>query len=52
MMPKDSPLVTKVNDAITAMKKDGAMAAIHKKWLGADAEPGASTIAERLLPKE
>jgi polar amino acid transport system substrate-binding protein len=52
MMPKDSPLVGKVNDAVMAMKKDGFMAALHKKWLGADAEAGTSTVTERPLPKE
>lgn len=52
MLPKDSPLLGKVNDAISAMKKEGFLAALHKKWLGAEAEPTSSTIAERPLPKE
>ena len=34
MMRKNHPLLGKVNDTLSAMKKDGAMAAIHKKWLG------------------
>lgn len=52
MMPKDSPLVARVNDAITAMKKDGTVAAIHKKWLGSDAAGDSSSAQERPLPKE
>lgn len=52
MMPKDSPLLAKVNDTVTAMKKDGALGAIHKKWLGADAEASSSSAQERPLPKE
>ncbi|TIT44341.1 MAG: transporter substrate-binding domain-containing protein, partial [Mesorhizobium sp.] len=30
MMAKDHPLLGKLNDALTAMKKDGTLAAIHK----------------------
>ncbi len=41
MMTKDHPLLGKVNDAISAMKKDGSLAAIHKKWFGTDAAPAA-----------
>ena len=44
MMQKDSPNLQRVNDAITAMKQDGTLAALHKKWLGADADPGTSTV--------
>ncbi|WP_342362678.1 ABC transporter substrate-binding protein [Terrarubrum flagellatum] len=51
MMTKDHPLLTKVNDAVTAMKKDGTLAAIHKKWFGVDPEPSSSTVQERPLPK-
>ena len=51
MMRKDHPMLGKVNDAITAMKKDGTIAALHKKWLGADAGPSTSSVQERPLPK-
>lgn len=51
MMTKDSPLLGKLNDAITAMKKDGTMNAIHKKWFGSDAPAGSSTVTEAPLPK-
>lgn len=51
MMTKDHPLLTKVNDAVTAMKKDGALAGIYKKWFGSDPEPNSSTVQERPLPK-
>jgi polar amino acid transport system substrate-binding protein len=51
MMTKDHPLLGKLNDAISAMKKDGTLAAIHKKWFGSDAPTGSSTITERPIPK-
>jgi len=51
MMTKDHPLLGKVNDAVTAMKKDGTLAAIYKKWFGVAPEPGSSTVEARPLPK-
>lgn len=51
MMTKDHPLLEKVNAAITEMKKDGTMAAIHKKWFGTDAPEGSSTLTEQPIPK-
>ena len=44
MMTKDHPLLGKLNDALTAMKKDGTLAAIHKKWFGSDAPADSSTV--------
>ena len=43
-----SPLLERVNDAISAIKKDGTMAALHKKWLGADA--AADSSVNKVLP--
>jgi polar amino acid transport system substrate-binding protein len=51
MLQKDSPLLQRVNDAITEMKKDGTLAAIHKKWLGVDPDPGTSTVTVLDLPQ-
>jgi polar amino acid transport system substrate-binding protein len=51
MMTKDHPLLGKLNDALTEMKKDGTMAAIHKKWFGTDAPAGSSTVTEAAIPK-
>ncbi|MBN9061372.1 MAG: amino acid ABC transporter substrate-binding protein [Rhizobiales bacterium 65-9] len=51
MMTKDHPLLAKVNDAVTAMKKDGTLAGIYKKWFGSDPAPDSSTVQERPLPK-
>ena len=51
MMTKDHPLLGKLNDALTEMKKDGTMAAIHKKWFGTDAAAGSSTVTEAPMPK-
>ena len=50
MMQKDSPNLQRVNDAITAMKEDGTLAALHKKWLGVDADPGTSTVTVLEIP--
>ncbi len=51
MMTKDHPLLEKLNDAITAMKKDGTTAAIHKKWFGTEPQAGSSTVTEAPIPK-
>lgn len=51
MLSKDSPDLGKLNDAITAMKKDGTMAAIHKKWFGSDAPAGSATVTVLPMPK-
>ncbi len=50
MMQKGSPNLQRVNDAITAMKEDGTLAALHKKWLGVDPDPGTSTVTVMELP--
>ena len=34
MMPKDSPLLEEVNQAISDMKTDGTMAQLYEKWFG------------------
>jgi len=51
MMGKDHPMLEKLNTAITEMKKDGTMAAIHKKWFGSDAPAGSATVTEMPIPK-
>jgi len=51
MMTKDHALLGKINDALTEMKKDGTLAAIHKKWFGSDAPADSSTVAEKPMPK-
>ncbi|MEZ5776416.1 MAG: ABC transporter substrate-binding protein [Hyphomicrobiaceae bacterium] len=51
MCRKDHPMLGQINDTITAMKKDGTMAALYKKWLGVDAVEGAATITELPMPK-
>ncbi|WP_442578779.1 ABC transporter substrate-binding protein [Mesorhizobium sp. ASY16-5R] len=51
MVTKDSPLLEKLNGALTEMKKDGNLQAIHKKWFGTDAPADSSTVAEAPLPK-
>ncbi len=51
MMTKDHPLLAKANDAITAMKKDGTLASIHKKWFGSDPAADSATAKEQPMPK-
>jgi len=51
MMTKDHPKLGAINDALTAMKADGTLAAIHKKWFGTDAPADSSTVKEAPLPK-
>lgn len=51
LMAKDSPDLAKLNDALTAMKQDGTLAAIHKKWFGSDAPAGSSTVTVMPIPK-
>ena len=51
MMTKDHALLGKINDALTEMKKDGTMQAIHKKWFGTDAPADSSTATEAPMPK-
>lgn len=50
MMTKDHKLLKKLSDAIGEMKKDGTLAAIHKKWFGVDAPAGSSTVTEEPIP--
>ena len=51
MMAKNSPLLAKVNDTISAMKKDGSLAAIHKTWFGTDPDAGMATATVMDIPK-
>lgn len=51
MMAKDHPLLEKLNNALTEMKKDGTLGEIHKKWFGSDAPAGSATITEMPIPK-
>lgn len=50
MMPKDSPLLQEVNDAISAMKEDGTMAALYEKWLGSAPAPDSVTVTPMPVP--
>jgi polar amino acid transport system substrate-binding protein len=50
MAKKDHELLPKVNDAISAMKADGTLSAIHKKWFGAEPDAGTSTVTAMPIP--
>jgi polar amino acid transport system substrate-binding protein len=51
MTRKDHPLLEKANEAISAMKEDGTMAAIHKTWFGVDPDEGTSTVQAMPIPQ-
>jgi polar amino acid transport system substrate-binding protein len=51
MMGKDSPLLERVNAAITEIKEDGTMAELHEKWLGVPPDPGTSTVEVLPIPQ-
>jgi polar amino acid transport system substrate-binding protein len=51
MFKKDSPLAAKVNDAITAMKKDGTLAKLHQTWFGTAPDPDTTTAKIVDMPK-
>lgn len=51
MARKDHPLIGEANDAVSAMKEDGTLAAIHRKWFGVDPDSGTSTVTVMPLPQ-
>lgn len=51
MFAKDSKLAPRVNDAITAMKQDGALAKLHEKWFGTAPDPDTTTAKVAEMPK-
>ena len=51
MMKKGSPLLERVNGAIDEIKKDGTMAALHLKWLGAEAAADSSINMVMPIPQ-
>lgn len=51
MLPKDSPKLDKVNDALSTIKKDGTMLALYRKWFDADPPEGSSTLTPMPVPK-
>ena len=50
MMPKGSERLEAFNDAISAMKEDGTMAALYEKWLGVAPEEGSLTVTPLPVP--
>ena len=51
MFAKDAPLAAKVNDVITALKKDGTLAKIHETWFGTKPDEGLATSTVLDMPK-
>jgi polar amino acid transport system substrate-binding protein len=52
MLPQNSPLLEPINDAISAMKEDGTMAAIYERWLGVPPRQGSSAVTVLPIPTE
>ena len=50
MMPKDSELLTQVNDIISDMKTDGTMARLYMKWFGVEPAEGSFTVTPLPVP--
>lgn len=50
MMPKDSPLLEQVNQAISDMKSDGTMAQLYEKWFGVAPAEGSVTVTPMPVP--
>lgn len=50
MMTKDHPMLNRVNDAISDLKRSGTMAALYRKWFSADPASGSSTVTVAALP--
>jgi len=50
MLPQGSALLEPINDAISAMKEDGTMAAIYERWLGQPPREGSSTLTVMPIP--
>jgi polar amino acid transport system substrate-binding protein len=50
MFAKDAALAAEVNEAITGMKEDGTLAAIHEKWFGKAPDAGTSTADVLPMP--
>lgn len=50
MFAKDAELATEVNDILTALKEEGALAELHEKWFGATPEDTTSTVTVLPMP--
>lgn len=50
MFAKGSPLRDEFNTVITALKENGTLAEIHKKWFGKAPEPTTSTVVVMPIP--
>jgi polar amino acid transport system substrate-binding protein len=51
MFAKSFPDIAKVNDALTAMKKDGTIAQVHTKWFGTPPPADSATVKVLDMPK-
>lgn len=50
MFAKDAPLASEVNEILSELKRDGALAELHEKWFGAAPEAGTSTATILDMP--
>ena len=52
MLPLNSPLLEPINDAISAIKEDGTLAAIYERWLGQPPAEGSSAVTVLPIPTQ
>ncbi|KPQ05676.1 MAG: polar amino acid transport system substrate-binding protein [Rhodobacteraceae bacterium HLUCCA12] len=50
MLPKDSPILEEVNEIISEMKRDGTMAELYERWLGAPPSDDGLTVTPMPIP--
>lgn len=50
MLPKGSDKLEAINDALSAIKEDGTMAALYEKWIGGTPAEGSSTVTVMPIP--
>ncbi len=51
MFAKDFADAAKVNDALSALKKDGSLARLHEKWFGIAPAAGSATVTVMDMPR-
>jgi polar amino acid transport system substrate-binding protein len=51
MFAKNFADAARVNDCLSAMKRDGFIDATHQKWFGSAAAPGSSSVTVMDSPK-
>ena len=51
MLPKGSPLIVRVNDVLSQLKREGTVAKLYQQWFGVPPAEGSSTVTVLPLPQ-